>query len=136
MPKFGTNSLNNLAGCHEDLRRIADEAIKIFDFSVVCGRRGKAEQEKAFAEGKTKLHYPQSKHNAEAPALAKAFDLCPYRDGKLQWNDREAFVFLAGVIKGIALVEGIKIRWGGDFNRDNNLHNDSFVDFPHFELEV
>jgi len=30
---------------------------------------------------------------------------------------------------------GTKLRWGGDFNQDGNLNNDSFVDLPHWELK-
>jgi len=135
MPKLSTQSQLKLAECHPDLREVVNEAIKEFDFTVTCGRRGREEQEKAVAEGKSKLHYPASKHNVDPPGMAMAVDLAPYRDGTIQWNDSKAFIMLAGIMKGIALVKGIKVRWGGDFNRDNNLHNDSFVDMPHFELE-
>jgi len=135
MPILGKRSLEVLATCHPSLQMIIQEAIRVFDFTVVCGRRGEKEQEKAFREGKSKLHYPESKHNAETPTLSKAVDLAPYRDGKIQWDDREAFVFLAGVMKAIAMTKGVPLRWGGDFNRNDNLHDDKFVDYPHFELE-
>jgi peptidoglycan L-alanyl-D-glutamate endopeptidase CwlK len=136
MATLGVRSKEVLATCHADIQAVVNEAIREIDFTVVCGRRGREEQEKAVAGGKSKLHYPASKHNVEPPGLALAVDLAPYRDGAIQWNDIQAFIFLAGIIKGIALTKGIKIRWGGDFNRNNNTHDDRFMDMPHFELEV
>lgn len=132
MPTFGANSQKVLSTCSLLLQEVANEAIKIFDFSVVCGTRGKEDQENACASGKSKVHYPNSKHNSN-PSLA--MDLCPYRDGALQWKDTKAFIHLAGIIKAVAFEKGIKVRWGGDFNRNNNFSDDSFVDMPHFELE-
>ena len=135
MPVLSNKSKEVLGTCHQDLQDLVNEAIKEMDFTVVCGRRGREEQERAVAEGRSKLHYPASKHNVEPPELSRAVDLAPYRDGVIQWNDAQAFILLAGVMKGIALIKGIKIRWGGDFNRNHNLHDDRFVDMPHFELE-
>ena len=34
---------------------------------------------------------------------------------------------------GVAAAEGIKIRWGGDWDRDNDLADQSFNDLVHFE---
>lgn len=134
MFKFGEHSLKILSEIHPSLQLVLNEAIKVIDFSIICGRRNKKDQDKAFTEGKSKLEWPNSKHNVEVPLLSRAVDISPYRNG-LQWNDKEGFTYLAGIIKGIAHLKGIPIRWGGDFNRDNDLHNDRFVDMPHFELE-
>jgi len=133
MPQLSASSKLRLAECHPDLQGLVETAITQFDFAVVCGHRGKMEQDAAFDSGKSKVRFPNGKHNS-VPSMA--VDLCPYRDGKLQWDDKEAFCYLAGLIKGMALAVGIKIRWGGDFNRDGNLHNDRFVDSPHFEIEA
>jgi len=135
MPKLSTQSQAKLSECHPDLQALVNEAIREIDFTVVCGRRDKAEQERAFELGRTKLHFPASKHNVEHPGLSRAVDLAPFREGTVQWVDTKAFIMLAGILKGIALVKGVKLRWGGDFNRNNNLHDDGFVDMPHFELE-
>ena len=45
------------------------------DFAIVCGHRGKAEQNKAFAAGRSKVKYPLSKHNS---LPAKAYDRVPF----------------------------------------------------------
>ena len=130
MPQFGKASLDRLSQAHPDLQRLCNEAIKHFDFSVVCSYRGREDQEKAFADGATTKHFPDSKHNC-MPSLA--VDLCPYRNG-MQWTDREAFYLMGGYLKGLAIIMGIKIRWGGDWDGDNDLHDQRLYDLPHIEV--
>jgi len=131
MPKFSENSQEKLLECEYRLQKILSDAIRVTDFTIVCGHRDEAEQNKAFAEGKSKLKYPKSKHNS-TPSLA--VDIVPYRDGKLLWDDREAFVYLAGVMMGVAANRCIKLRWGGDFDMDDDFKDQTFNDLPHFEL--
>ena len=57
--------------------------------------------------------------------------LAPY---PIDWNDKERFYFFAGYVKGIASQMGIELRWGGDWDSDNQLHDQTFMDLPHFEL--
>ena len=45
------------------LQNLFNEVIKDRDCTILCGYRGKEEQEKAVSEGNSKLHYPHSKHN-------------------------------------------------------------------------
>ena len=130
MPKFSDRSRELLSGCDTRLQDICCRAIEVMDFTIITGYRNKQDQDKALAEGKSKLKWPDGKHN-KYPSLA--VDICPYRNG-LQWNDKEAFILLAGIILGIATTKDIKIRWGGDWTQDFNLHNDSFLDLGHFEL--
>jgi hypothetical protein len=61
-----------------------------------------------------------------------AVDVAPY---PVDWNDKERFYYFAGFVKGVASSLGISIRWGGDWNSDNNLKNQTFFDLPHFELK-
>lgn len=63
MPKFGTRSRSNLETCHENLQKLFNEVIKHYDCSVICGHRGQQEQDQAFHDGRSKLKFPQSKHN-------------------------------------------------------------------------
>lgn len=125
---FSKRSLKEIETCHPDLQKILHEAIKYFDFAVTCGHRGKEDQNRAFAEGKSKLKWPNSKHN-KVPAMA--VDCAPF---PIDWNKRHEFYFMQGLFLGIATQMGIKIRLGIDFNNDKNLRNDSFVDGPHIEL--
>ena len=54
--------------------------------------------------------------------------------GDIDWNNRDRFILLAGIIKGIAHKMKIAIRWGGDFNSDTFMRDQKFVDMPHIEL--
>ena len=128
MPTFGKTSTANLATCHTDLQRLANEVIKHVDHSVTCGHRGQVDQDKAFAEGKSKLEFPKGEHN-KLPS--NAIDVAPY---PLNWNDAEAFTLLAGVYFGVAKMMGIKIRLGADWDGDFNILEHSFKDRPHIEL--
>jgi peptidoglycan L-alanyl-D-glutamate endopeptidase CwlK len=107
-----------------------------FDCTIVCGHRDKKEQDKAVAEGKSKLPYPQSKHNS-SPSMA--IDAAPFENGKIDWS-REQLLFFAGYVKGIAdqlyRIGSIKhrIRLGADFSGDNDINDENFRDEPHFEL--
>lgn len=134
MPNFSFDSMTKLASCDIDLQLILNEAIEIIDFKVLCGHRGKEEQEKAVREGKSKLHFPNSKHNS---LPSKAVDIAPYFKDKpnIDWNDLLAFGFLAGVVKAVAAKRGKKVIWGGDWNNDGRTKNETFLDLPHFEID-
>lgn len=133
MPTFSKSSLNKLGTLHPDLQRLLNEAIKHIDFTVVCGFRGENEQNKAVAKGKSKLSWPNSKHN-KVPSLA--VDVMPYyRDG-IRWSDTEGLYYFVGVLKGLSILMGIPLRVGIDWDGDNDMHNQSFKDGPHIELKV
>lgn len=127
MYRFGKRSKTQLGTCDRDLQEILNEAIKLVDFTVLEGHRNKELQNKYFDLGKSKLKYPQGKHNTY-PSLAA--DVAPY---PINWKNSKRFIALVYVIKGIAFQMGIKIRLGADWNGDN-IFNESFQDLPHIEL--
>ena len=130
--RFGRTSLMRLATCHPDLRLLMQAALadSPVDFGIVCGHRGKADQDEAVRLGRSKTPWPTSKHN-KLPSLA--VDVCPWIDGAYAWSDIPAFRAVAAHVIATARELGIRIRWGGDFN-GNGLQDDRFVDMPHFEL--
>ena len=128
MPKFGKSSKRRLATCHEDLQEIFNEVIKYFDCSVLCGHRGEEDQNKAFESGHSKVKWPKGRHNHN-PSIA--VDVAPY---PIDWKDRERMTYFAGMVMGIAKAKGIGLRWGGDWNQNTDLKDNSFDDLPHFEL--
>tara|TARA_Y100001963_G_C6453225_1_gene296786 strand:- start:101 stop:496 length:396 start_codon:yes stop_codon:yes gene_type:complete len=128
MPKFGKKSKKNLATCDEDLIALFKEVVKYFDCTVLEGHRGEKLQNKYFDEGKSKLRYPDGNHNNNP---STAVDVVPY---PIDWDDRERMTYFAGFVKGVAYQMGIPIRWGGDWNNNNQLKDNSFDDLPHFEL--
>ena len=128
MPKFGKRSLDRLSSCDKKLQVIFHEVIKTVDCSVLEGHRSKDRQNSLYADGKTKLRYPNGRHN-EYPS--RAVDVVPF---PIDWDDRERFHLFAGVVIGIAKSMGINLRWGGDWNQNWEVDDNKFDDFPHFEL--
>jgi peptidoglycan L-alanyl-D-glutamate endopeptidase CwlK len=106
------------------------EVINDFDCIVLEGYRNEEAQNRYFEEGKSKLRYPHSKHNKQ-PSLA--VDIAPY---PVDWNDRERFYYFAGYVKATAAQMGIPLRWGGDWDSDTFVHDQTFFDLPHFELRI
>lgn len=128
MPEFSKSSKEHLASAHPDLQKLFNEVIKVHDCTVIYGHRTEEEQEEQFRQGNTKLHFPKSLHN-KLPSLA--VDVVPF---PIDWNNRERFVFFAGIVKGISSQLGINVRWGGDWDNDNELRDQTWMDLPHFEL--
>jgi hypothetical protein len=127
MYKFGKKSQQRLDTCIPEIQEIMHEAIKIIDFSIDCGTRSKEEQDDAFRRGASKVQFPNSKHNANP---SPAIDVIPY---PVDWNDIPRFAQLGGIIKGIALMKGYKIRCGFDWDMDGDITDHKFMDWPHIE---
>ena len=128
MPEFSQKSLNKLQQCHPQLQQLFLEVIKERDCTVICGYRGKAEQDEAFYSGNSKVKWPNGKHN-KFPSLA--VDVWPYpyprtESGALDSNSRVWDEFAEFVLQK-AEEMGIEITWGGTWA--------SLKDKPHFELK-
>jgi peptidoglycan LD-endopeptidase CwlK len=111
MPVLSARSLKNLSQCDKRLQKIATEAIKEFDFIVICGHRGEKEQNEAFRRGTSKLKWPKSKHN-KTPSLA--FDAVPYikgAPGGIDWSARAKFLEMRAVFKRVAAEQGVPVRF-------------------------
>lgn len=130
MPAFGKSSLRQIKTLHPKWREILYLAIEMYDFSVISGYRNKAEQNRLYELGFSKTTYPDSKHNTN-PSLA--VDLAPW---PIDWEDDARSYFLAGLIFAVAYTCDVKIRWGGDWDQDGDLHDQSFMDLGHFELLI
>lgn len=127
MSKFSKRSLENLKTCHPDLIKIAEEAIKIVDFTVVEGHRSKEKQKENLKKGVTKTL--NSKH-CEFPS--RAFDFIPYPFKN--WNDTEGFNRVGETILECAKKLGINVRRGADWNMNGKTSDEKFYDGPHIEL--
>lgn len=128
MPTFSALSAARLATCHQKLQDVLNEAIKQVDFTIICGHRGQEEQDEAVRLGRSKLSWPLSKHNT-MPSLA--VDIAPY---PVDWQDTARFARLYGYIERIAHEQGVKLRWGGDWNSNWRTSDEKFLDMPHVEL--
>lgn len=128
MPSFGKASKERLATCHPKLQLVANAAIKRTDFSILCGHRGKQEQNDAVNRGTSQLAWPKSKHNKK-PSLA--FDAAPY---PIDWDNIARFQAMAKIILEEAKRLDVKLRWGADWNQNGQWADEKFRDWPHFEL--
>ena len=135
MAIFSPKSMEKLQTCHKDLQTLMWEVIKGFDCIVLQGYRGQAEQDKAFADGRSKLQWPNGKHNSN-PSMA--VDIAPY---PVDWKDSGRFTLLGGYVLGVAAQlrrdgrMAFDVRWGGDWNGDTEMTAERFRDLGHFELK-
>lgn len=142
MPKFSNKSKKILEQCHPDLQIVLNKAIEFIDFTILDSTIRTEEQQKEYVEqGKSKTM--NSKHLKKFlpeynEQYSLAVDIAPY---PVDWEDRERFCLLAGFILGIAKIyrqEGYirsNIRWGGDWNMNNETKDENFSDMPHFECQ-
>ena len=127
MPRLGKRSLDVLDGCVPEICLIAEEAIRVVDFSAIVGHRTDAEQNRLYAIGRTTpgriVTYKKGgeSHHNEFPS--PALDFAPY---PIDWEDLARFGEVAGVMKHIAWVEGIDMTWGGDWT--------TLKDYPHIQV--
>ena len=128
MPRFGTRSTVNLSSVDKRLQEIFYKVIEDFDCTILCGHRGKEEQDMYYHSGLSKLKYPRSKHNA-SPSLA--VDVSPY---PIDWADDRRFYMLAGYVLAVADELEIPIRLGCDWDGDMDLKDQNFHDLVHYEL--
>lgn len=121
-------SLQRLNTCHPKLQELVNEIIKDRRILVMCGHRNEAEQNEAFSTGHSKEKWPDSKHNTD-PSMAIDMSPTPYDP-----TNSILIIYFAGIVMGIAMRLGIKIRWGGDWNQNLDPSDEKFRDLYHFEL--
>ena len=137
---FSARSKDNLFNVHPKLVALACRVLEmgLFDFGVTCGERSKADQDKAVFEGRSQVEFPNSKHNVEEGVreCAEAIDIIIYLNGKATYKekDKPSYYMAIGVFQGIAAEMGIKIRCGGDWDRDFSVTDQNFHDLPHIEI--
>lgn len=137
MPTFGARSQRELATIDPRLAAVLLVVIREEDFTILKGRRGRADQHEAKATGASNADWPDSNHNCPIPeegvlrsewredpdGRSKAVDLAPW---PIDWDDRIRFAVLAGRMLQEAANQGVRLRWGGHFKR--------LIDMPHFEI--
>lgn len=154
MPEFSTISRQRLSSCDERLQRLFLRLVETYDCSIIEGHRSKDAQDLAVAQRRSKTPWPTSKHNG---LPSRAVDAGPYIPGRrIPWpvvpeflqnlpqaqqaaltayiKDIAQWHHFAGHVERLAEEMGIRLRWGGDWDRDRNVANQIFDDLPHFEL--
>jgi len=130
MPRFGKRSKARLKGVDAKLQNVLNEVVKYFDITVIEGLRSQERQNELVAQGKSKTKF--GKH-----VQGKAVDIAPY---PIDWDSRDDFHYLGGLVLGIAASQGVNVRWGGDWNGSSlkesarTTKDNNFDDLVHFEI--
>lgn len=128
MPRFSAISKERLQTCDTRLITVANLVVPHFDCTVLCGHRDEGAQNIAFNDGRSKKRWPDSPHNV---LPSRAIDIAPW---PIDWNDLARFRYFAGWMMAMAVAKDIRLRWGGDWDRDTDLKDQTFNDLVHFEL--
>jgi peptidoglycan L-alanyl-D-glutamate endopeptidase CwlK len=141
MPTYSVRSLNNLSRVHPDLYKVFTTVIKRYDHTITCGWRSHADQQIAYDTKASKLKPGESFHNGwikvgdvwlpNAVGLSLAVDAAPF---PIDYKDTQRFHRFAHYVLGVADGLGVALTWGGDWNRNWDMKDNSFADLPHFEL--
>ena len=121
MYKFGTRSLSNLVGVHEDLQKVMHQSISTspYDFTITEGLRSPGRQQRMVDEGKSTTL--RSRH-----LTGHAIDLAVLVNGKVIWDLKE-YQELAIHIMAVAKELEVPMVWGGSWK--------TLVDAVHYELD-
>jgi len=135
MPTFSNRSMFKLSTCHEDLQVLFKYVIENMDCTILEGHRTRKAQEVAYQAGKSRLQYPNSRHNS-VPSMA--VDVIAY---PLDWGNYQRHLWFAGYVLGVAdrlYAEGLmkhKLRLGADWDRDYDITDEKGLrDLVHFEI--
>lgn len=137
MIRYGRQSRGNIEQLCSPLQRVlhayADVAPPSMDLRITVGHRDEDLQNRAFASGASEVRYPHSKHNSY-PSMA--FDFVPSPFHSRDWSDGYRFSRIFGGLQVVAHGLGIRLRWGGDWDRDGKSNDQKFNDLGHVELWV
>jgi peptidoglycan L-alanyl-D-glutamate endopeptidase CwlK len=86
---------------------------------------------KAYFSGNSKLMWPKGRHNS---LPSKAVDFQPYPMPKDKAKLWASLAYVAGRIIQMAAEDGVLIRWGGDWDSDGDLTDQTFDDLFHLEV--
>ena len=153
MATYGESSRHKLETAHPDLIRVFEEVVKIFDNTIVYGTRSPSEQMELYNKGRSYI--------AGFWVVTKKADIVTYKDGAknksnhnyspskaidavpfpIDWSDEKRMYFFAGHVMAIAkrLKEEGEIThdiiWGGDWNSNTEVKDQTFMDLAHYEIK-
>jgi len=113
------------------LQVLVDEILVRSDISLTYGYRDRESQNTLFENNRSKVKYPNSKHNSKP---SKAVDLQPYPYPKKDLELWAALGYIAGLAMMISEKHGWILRWGGDWNRNGSVTDNNFDDLFHLEI--
>lgn len=141
MPKYSISSEAKLDKVHPKLVDLFRTVLLFFDHSILGGIRTLAQQKENVRLGLSQTM--NSMHLPQADGLSHALDVAPFPqhwddslNSKAKYTPWQAQLFyFAGFVMGVAKMKGLNLRYGGDFNMNNNVMDSGFEDLDHFELK-
>ena len=133
MSSFSAKSLERLDGVHPVLQDLCFRIVTSHhDCTVIYGTRTITEQQKLVQAGLSKTM--NSKHLIQPDGFSHAVDLAPY---PVDWDNEKRFYWFAGMMRAVSretFPKGWRLRWGGNWDSDEDLDDQKFMDLVHFEL--
>jgi len=154
MPHFGNSSRRKLATAHPMLQELCNRVVEHHDITILIGHRTEEEQNAAHASGASTKPFPQSKHNV-FPSMAVDVAPWPIPEGwgdlngqapkarDLEWKERVKFYEMIACFRfawNQMMSDFPELRWkyrlrfGADWDGDNDYRDQTFDDLPHIEL--
>jgi peptidoglycan L-alanyl-D-glutamate endopeptidase CwlK len=157
---YSQKSLGKLATAHPDLQELFEKRIgPRFPNTILEGVRSMEQQRKNVEKGVSKtmdskhVRLPSEAVDAapdplEWPQIGKLLARIESVAGSLAKPERDEIMalvgeytksvarwyYFGGYVVGTADEVGIPVRWGGDWNGNRSIDDQSFDDLPHFEL--
>ena len=150
MNTFSDRSQRRLDSCRNHLRKVFALALQrsAIDFGIAEGARSLETQKTYFLKGVSKINpdayatemalLEDAKHIVtNTVKLSRAVDIFAYVPGKKRLTyDERHLCYIAGVVMSCAKELDVKLRWGGNWDRDGEIVTDqTFDDLVHFELD-
>ena len=137
MYKLSKRSLRNLEGVHPLLVNIVHRALELsnIDFTVVEGLRTIEKQREYYNKGASKTM--RSYHLKQSDGYGHAVDIYPYYNGSVQVNaPLSEFKKIANAMMEAGDEYGVILTWGADWDRDGDTRDHTFIDSPHYQIEL
>ena len=153
MNEYSASSSRKLATCHPDLQRLFRSVLQDRDNTIIFGHRTPTLQFDLFKQGRVLQDGiwvisdkdavitncdgfdKPSMHNymKDGQPYSLAVDSAPYTNGRMLTSE-VGLAYYAGYVMHRAEQLGIPLRWGGDWDGDNDDTDQRLHDLFHYEL--
>ena len=133
--KLSNTSKQRLETTSPLIQKIINESIatSLIDFGIpqYGGKRTVEEQKALYDDGKSKC---DGKVKKSYHQTGNAVDVVAYVNGHYTYDARYYYMLAHHIMATAKRMEITNIRWGGDWDKDWDLDDQSFNDLCHFEL--